>query len=389
MASCYSTANSYAFSDSYLTDSGRERILTACTEALHTKASPLARDPEVLSRILLQSQTIVAAIDSLIAQIVAKHRDVRDDVDILDLQPWIPGRIGFEIGVDLAEAGIAPAHSLAAAAVLFVVAQPVVAECLARHGIESPERKAGIIVQMAIMDRVAVASASYVDYLMVRTHRSQKEERHRLARELHDLAAPSIALGLQNLDMFSVVRDSDPEESEKRLRAVRDCLLESIKVIHDIAVRSRETIGRGGLRYAILKYAQTIPPSIKIEVATVGDIDNVPESYCDEIYLIVREAIRNAVTHADPDTIRISLDVTDSALTIEIADDGCGFEVSEIADGDGHLGVFAMRERAELLAGRLRVHSAAGRGTRVRLDVALPDPFAHEVVSNRAGRARP
>lgn len=369
-----------------LIDTDRERITIAYVVELHKQHSPLAEDPHILSQLLSQAQIIMNVIDAMIGRMVAANPGSVEDFPYLDRDVLDVKQVSLEIGADRADAGISPAHSLAAGTTIFVAAQPVVIECLTRLGIESPEIVAGVIVQQAIMDRISAAATTYIDYLLVKVHRSHKDERRRLARELHDLAAPAVVLALQNLDMYSILRDSDPVESERRFLAVRDGLLEAIRVIHDLAAQSREAVARGGLRHAVTRYIRTIPAHIRTDIAINGDLDPIPESYCEELYLIIREAIRNAVTHGDPRTVTINFDMNGNDLTVLVTDDGCGFDTDIQADDGRHIGLFAMRERAELLGGELSIGSAIGAGTRVRMQVALPDRRAHQIVLARARR---
>jgi signal transduction histidine kinase len=87
------------------------------------------------------------------------------------------------------------------------------------------------------------------------------------------------------------------------------------------------------------------------------------------VYRIVQEAITNAVRHAHAQEIVVTLAVAEGELTVEIRDDGCGFEVK--ARQREALGLVSMEERAMALGGRLQVISAPGRGTAVVLTCPL------------------
>ncbi|WP_336087711.1 sensor histidine kinase [Nocardia sp. SSK8] len=371
----------------YLTEADRIRIVAAYEKALRRQNNPLTENAETLFQLISQAQVIMTVADAMIGWLV-DSRDIAavDDQALESLYRDVQ-QLSLEIGVDRAGAGVAPAHSLAAATAIFGAAQPVVAECLTRYGVESPEVEAGTIVHRAIMDRVTIAASTYVDYLLERIHRSHKDERRRLARDLHDMAAPAVAIGLQNIDIFSALRESDPEESQRRLAAARDSLLEATQVIRDLAAQSREAVGRGGLRNAILRYTESVSPEIAVTLKSAGDLSRLPASYCEELYLVTREAIRNAVTHADPAAIEITVDATDDRLRITVADDGRGFDAQSVRIDDGeHIGLFSMRERAELLGGELRVGSELGVGSRVTVEVAIPDHRVHSIVLERSER---
>jgi signal transduction histidine kinase len=84
------------------------------------------------------------------------------------------------------------------------------------------------------------------------------------------------------------------------------------------------------------------------------------------ILLVGREALRNAVAHANPQHIAVRLALSPSEVSMEVTDDGVGFVPRENGDGTNkHFGVLGMRERVEESGGSFRVESCPGKGTRV------------------------
>jgi signal transduction histidine kinase len=89
------------------------------------------------------------------------------------------------------------------------------------------------------------------------------------------------------------------------------------------------------------------------------------------LYQIVREAVQNAVKHATPRSVSVTVSGTPgSGFEVVVRDDGTGFAVSPPDDGLPHHGMTAMRERAQILGGRLKIDSVPGAGTELR--VSLP-----------------
>ena len=87
------------------------------------------------------------------------------------------------------------------------------------------------------------------------------------------------------------------------------------------------------------------------------------------------ESVTNALRHADARRVQVALR-RDDGIEIEIVDDGCGFDPATVRGGGlvaGGSGVLGMRERVELLGGRLTIESAPGAGTRVRAEIPLPE----------------
>jgi signal transduction histidine kinase len=96
----------------------------------------------------------------------------------------------------------------------------------------------------------------------------------------------------------------------------------------------------------------------------------------EELYRIAEEALNNALKHAEPTSIVVTIcaegEPPDQPVELEVVDDGRGFEPDVVSEAGG-LGLVSMAQRAEKIGGRLTVHSAPGEGTRVRVGVG-----AHE-----------
>jgi Signal transduction histidine kinase len=87
------------------------------------------------------------------------------------------------------------------------------------------------------------------------------------------------------------------------------------------------------------------------------------------VFMVLKEALNNAVKHGAPRQIRLSLELKQDGLLIEVADDGCGFDLDgNIAMGNG---LENMQKRLKAIGGELKLDSEPGRGTTVRLQVPL------------------
>lgn len=95
----------------------------------------------------------------------------------------------------------------------------------------------------------------------------------------------------------------------------------------------------------------------------------------DEIYLIAREALMNAVRHSRASEIEVELEYTIKFLRLLVRDNGCGIDTPMLRSGrDGHWGLSGMRERAQRMGARFKVLSRVGAGTEV--EVSLADEIA-------------
>jgi signal transduction histidine kinase len=356
------------------------------------RASTVARShalwPEDREQILARYLQLLANVDSpllqagspTMRQIRAQLYDVVDSValaigvpaDILTLAKANGPKLSETIGRSRASGGIHASKSLQAAALIFEAALPTIAARLAVAGDDHPGTTAALLLNREILQRMAIAARGYVDHLLDTAQRSNSDERRRLSRELHDVAAPAVAHGLQNLELFDLYRDSDPGRASAKIQAARDTMRDALTTIRGLSAQSRENVGDRGLANAIQRYLDTLPTDIHSTFGIDGDLSKVSLMFAEELFLIIREAVRNAVDHGHPRNVAIQISVARSELHAQIQDDGGGFVVADVLAGARHVGIDSMHERAELLGAELAISSNPPNGTLVTVRVALP-----------------
>jgi signal transduction histidine kinase len=108
-----------------------------------------------------------------------------------------------------------------------------------------------------------------------------------------------------------------------------------------------------------------------IEVAIdicVADAD-IPGVLATNVFRAVQEALNNIARHAAANHVQIAMRISDGLLAVSVSDDGMGFDLEHVTNGNGgNRGLRGLRERAENTGGRFRVTSAPGKGTKVELD---------------------
>ena len=276
------------------------------------------------------------------------------------------------IGRTRATARIHPAQSLRAASMIFEAALPTIAAQLRAAGAPAPELTAGLALNDEILQRMSLAARAYVDYLLEKSQNSYRDERRRLSRELHDVAAPAVAIGLQNLELFDVYVDKDPDRAADKIDAARQALTDALATIRNLATQSRESVAANGLSEAIRRYLDTLSPDIKTDLVARGDLGTLALGYAEEVFLIVREAVRNAVDHGVASRVSVKISMRPGELRARVVDDGAGFDVTRTLAEEAHVGIDSMYERADLLGADLKVSSRPGSGTNVSLTVSLP-----------------
>jgi signal transduction histidine kinase len=237
----------------------------------------------------------------------------------------------------------------------------------------SPEEVAEIslAVQEIVMDRVSrMVMASFVDYLLTKVKETQSEERRRFSRDLHDRLAHEMTVVVQSLELHEALVRREPQRAKERLELARQTSANALELMREFAQELRETETSDGLRIALENLMRiSVPKGVKAEVLFEGVEEHMPDYVRDQLYMILREGVRNAVAHSGADSIAVEAKISPREVTALIWDHGPGFENSEaVTEG---IGLSSMRERAELLNGSFEVISEQDRGTVVKVRLPL------------------
>ncbi|RME40691.1 MAG: hypothetical protein D6796_16880, partial [Caldilineae bacterium] len=109
---------------------------------------------------------------------------------------------------------------------------------------------------------------------------------------------------------------------------------------------------------------------LTVQFEAVGlEGERLPPEVETALYRIVQEALTNVARHARATRVGVLLERRDDRLVAIVEDDGVGFAPEEVAQTNGRLGLFGMRERAEMLGGTLSIESEPGKGTTIFVEV--------------------
>jgi two-component system NarL family sensor kinase len=201
------------------------------------------------------------------------------------------------------------------------------------------------------------------------------EERNRIARDLHDTLAQSlaaIALQLESAQALAERGDADRAAAsiERSLRLTRAALDDARRSV--LELRAPPLDGRG-LLAAIRASAGELRDfeGRPLEVVVHGreESDALPAAVETGLFNIAREALTNVARHAGTGAASVVLERHGDRVELRVTDDGTGFELAAVP-GD-RFGLVGMSERARLLGGSLAVSSARGQGTTIVVDVPL------------------
>jgi signal transduction histidine kinase len=201
---------------------------------------------------------------------------------------------------------------------------------------------------------------------------AQEEERRRIARELHDETGQSLTslmVRLQNMNQQCPLPELKPQIDE-----LRQVVSQTLDGVHNLSRELRPSVLDDlGLEAALGRYVQDYRALHHVDVDLVilglGD-SRLSPAIETALYRIVQEGLTNVARHADAATVSVLVERRDGLVRVIIEDDGVGFD-PVAADSTGRLGLFGMRERAELLNGSVTVESAPGQGTSVFVQVPL------------------
>ncbi len=263
-----------------------------------------------------------------------------------------------------------------------------------------------------------------------RARQAVRDERIRIAQELHDVVAHHVSVMGVQAGAARRVLDRDPEAARTAIAAVeqssRDATEEMRKLLgmlrgpgdlgagpaaRGLAGARAEDRGTQGLEDAdapatapLARSAEPLPDvstlheltssasvdGLRVALAEVGDARPLPPGLSLSLYRIAQEALTNTVRHAAAGRADVRLRWLPEAVELEVVDDGCG--VAPVTGGDGApsgLGLVGMRERVAVHDGTLEVGPRPGGGFRVRARFPLPAPTSlDEPVPAGARRSR-
>ncbi|MFD6530644.1 sensor histidine kinase [Streptomyces sp. NPDC060184] len=216
-----------------------------------------------------------------------------------------------------------------------------------------------------ISRRIDAALIGYEAATLHTVGEANGQRRIELAHEVHDHLGGSLALALRRLDVFEAETGA-----HQRLGEVRQALADSFRFTRTL-VSGLRVISEEGLLKSIRGYARSeAPPGTEITVDLNGDEEWLQEQQRQQIFLVLRECLRNAFSHARATTVIVELNVSPREFEGIVSDNGCGFDAQDHPWGSG-AGLRTMRERVDALGGLLQVRSRPGNGTTIDLRIPL------------------
>jgi signal transduction histidine kinase len=338
----------------------RATILAAYASSLQDLARPIVTDTWTHEQAMRDAAEIIADVAAIVEGNDTRPEDLGKTLPLLtgDSQPG--GRRN-------------PADLLRVASVLF----EVTVRSLGSHVRSDPDLlpcfvMAVVALNESIGRRIREAAHAYAGLLLERVDQAHIEERRRIARDLHDQLGESMSVALRQFELYELDRERElaagsAKAAPARGESVREAITETMRRLRVVTSDLRQEAVRS-LENSLVMYLDSVSSEADVRLRVSGSENWAPPAVIGEAFLIIREAIRNALTHGYPRTLLIDIILAPHELHAWVEDDGCGFLVGEVSAG---VGLSSMRERAVLLSGRLTVASTLGQGTQLELVIPL------------------
>ena len=209
----------------------------------------------------------------------------------------------------------------------------------------------------------------------VNTRRRQQQllaaERRRISQDIHDsLEQTFVAMRFQVDVARRALTEDAPAQGplDRTMSLVNRAMKETRAAIW--ALRA-EFPGKADLvtQIAIVAGEAAQGQGMQVKVNTLGQPFPVPADIQRQALQITREALSNAIKHAQAKEVSVEISFTDAAAVLKIKDDGQGFSLSNAVSLQGHYGLSGMRERAEQIHSKLEITSLPGQGTVISLTI--------------------
>jgi signal transduction histidine kinase len=206
---------------------------------------------------------------------------------------------------------------------------------------------------------------------------AQENERRRISRELHDGLGQLLSAAKLNFGMIDVVNSSNKEKSGDIVKQVDSiiskAIVEARRIAHDLRPTTLDDFGLiPALRILCQEFSKITGVKIKFQVSpTLERIDPKVEI---AIYRIIQESFNNISKYAEATEVSLDLYRKENKVFVRVKDNGKGFEIDNLAKnkkaGTG-FGLINMKERAELVGGKVEINSNPGQGTELLLEINL------------------
>ncbi|MDJ0756629.1 MAG: PAS domain S-box protein [Ardenticatenaceae bacterium] len=199
------------------------------------------------------------------------------------------------------------------------------------------------------------------------------EERHRLARELHDSVTQSLySLTLLTAGWQQLTKNGDLNDLQAPLQEIGEIAQQALKEMRLLVYQLRPPeLDREGLVGALRQRLEAVEKRAGLEARLITDeLVSLPPQIEEALYAIALETLNNALKHAQATAVRVQIRSDDGWVALDVMDNGRGFAVDE-ATQSGGMGLANIRERVENCGGELAIDASPETGTRIQVKINI------------------
>lgn len=215
-------------------------------------------------------------------------------------------------------------------------------------------------------------------YLSIKIIEAQEDERSRVARDMHDGPAQSLANVIVKAELCEKLLDMDKERAKNELQnlkgVIRGTLKDVRKIIYDLRPMSLDDLG---LIPTLERYISIFEEDtgIKVTLKIYGSFNDLESAIQIAIFRITQESLSNIRKHSKAKSTTIIIEKSLTKINLSIIDDGIGFNPDDYKKGfnsvSSGFGLMNIKERVDLLNGNLHITSSSNLGTKISLFIPL------------------
>ena len=200
---------------------------------------------------------------------------------------------------------------------------------------------------------------------------AQESERQRLSRQMHDGPAQALSNFILQAEIATRLLSVDVEQARDELNSLKASAMRTFQKVRNFIFELRPMmLDDLGLIPTIRRYSETFKEQSGIEMnLLVSGTERRLESYLEVmVFRALQELLGNASRHSHATIVKVYVDVGDSLIKVSVDDNGKGFDVDTLNDGNS-LGLKLIRDRVEILGGSFDIDSSIGKGTKIVFSV--------------------
>ncbi len=247
------------------------------------------------------------------------------------------------------------------------------------------ERADGLITQMGVVFNYLTndiakftelaESAKLRQMFGLKIIQAQEEERKRVARDIHDGPAQSMANVVLRTEIAERLMNNQQKElAIKELKdlktMIRTSLADVRQIIFDLRPMALDDLG---LLPTLRKYIPEIAKreNLNIELNFSGKERRLASGMEVAIFRLIQEILNNIVKHAKADLVQAMIEYGEKNIKVMVKDNGIGFKEEEVMRDENKFGLMGMKERIELLEGEFEINSSKNIGTKITFSIPI------------------